>query len=392
MGNRPGRNLLRGLLPMLAFGASLHGTFTLDIPVFTGGYGAAFYEETARRFEALRPGVKINLYGDPRIEAKVSVRVIDGNYPDATFAPYVPWPQIIRAGKVLDLRPWLDRPNWEGDARWGDTFLPGALDSWRVDDRICGLPFSYSCWTIFYNKALFRAHGWSEPRTWGDFLELCNKIRAAGLAPLSLPGTRWLYPDAFLRAAYHNLAGEDGWRALNDLAPGAHLDPRYLRSAALLQRIMRQYVLPGWEGETHTGAELAFLQGRAAMTVSGSWLVDEMRGKMPAGFELGAMNFPVFPEGRADPTTIQTGADCFFVFATGDPEREQLTVDFLRFLTSRERAEAFVRRTDSPVAVRGVPAAAFSAQMQDTAAMIANARAAFAMPQVMMQPAVLRQA
>lgn len=392
MGMRLVRIFSRALLPMLAFGAVARGDLTLDIPVFTGGYGAAFYEETARQFEALRPGVKINLYGDPRVEAKVSVRVIDGNYPDATFAPYVPWPEIIRAGKVLDLRPWLDGPNWEGDARWGDTFLPGALDSWRIDDRICGLPFSYSCWTIFYNRALFRAHGWSEPRTWGELIDLCNKIRAVGLAPFSLPGTRWLYPDAFLRAAFHNLAGEAGWRALNQLTLGARLDPRYLRSAALLQRITRQYVLPGWEGETHTGAELAFLQGRAAMTVSGSWFVAEMKGKMPADFELGAMNFPIFPEGAADPTTIQTGADCFFVFATGHPEREQLAVDFLRFLTSRARAEAFVRRTDSPVAVRGVPAAAFSAQMQDTAAMIARAHAAFAMPQVMMQPPALRQA
>jgi len=391
MAIRPVRILLRAL-PMLVFGAALRGGVTLDIPVRTGGYGSAFYEETARQFEALRPGVKINLYGDPRVDDKVSVRVIDGNYPDATFAPYVPWPEIIRAGKVLDLRPWLDGPNWEGDARWRDTFLPGALDSWRIDDRICGLPFSYSCWTIFYNRALFRVHGWSEPRTWDGFFSLCEKIRAAGVAPLSLPGTRWLYPDAFLRAAYHNLAGEAGWNALNDLAPGARLDPRYLRSAALLQRIMREDVLGGWEGETHTGAELAFLQGRAAMTVSGSWLVDEMKGKMPADFELGAMNFPVFPDGTADPTTIQTGADCFFVFDTGHTQRERLAVDFLRFLTSRERAEAFVRRTDSPVAVRGVPPAAFSARMQDTAAMIARARAAFNMPQVMMQPPTLRQA
>ena len=386
------RIFLRALL-MLALAAAVRArVVTLDIPVFTGGYGIDFYQETARQFEALRPGVKVNLYGDPRIEAKVSVRIIDGNYPDATYAPYVPWPEIIRAGKVLDLKPWLDGPNWEGDARWRDTFLPGALDSWRVDGRAWGLPFTYSCWTVFYNKALFRAHGWSEPHTWDEFFSLCEKIRAAGLAPLSLPGTRWLYPDAFLRAAYHNLAGEAGWSALNDLAPGARLDPRYVRSAELLQRVMQREVLPGWEGETHTGAELAFLQGRSAMTVSGSWLVEEMKGKMPADFELGAMNFPVFSDGVADPSTIQTGADCFFAFATGDATRERLTVDFLRFLTSRERATAFVRRTDSPVAMRGVPASAFSPRMQETAGLIVHASAAFNMPQVMMQPPAVRQA
>ncbi|MES1166656.1 MAG: extracellular solute-binding protein, partial [Pseudomonadota bacterium] len=364
----------------------------LDIPVFSGGYGIAFYEQTARLFEAQRPGVKVNLYGDPRIQDKLRVRIIDGHYPDAASASNVLWPALARAGRILDLTPFLDTRNWEGDARWGDTFLPGALDSWRIDSRVYGLPFTYACWSIFYNEALFRAHGWTEPRTWDEFFSLCEKIRATGIAPLSLPGSRWLYPDAFLRAAYYNLAGLAGWQAVNDLQPGARLDPRYVRSAELLQRITRDYAQPGWEGATHTGAELALLDGRAAMTVSGSWLVSEMQGKIPDGFELGVMNFPVFADGVADPTTIQTGADCFFVFATGDPERERLTVDFLRFLTSRARAEAFVRAQDAPVAVRGVPVEAFSPRMQETAAMIARARESFNMPQTMLQPPSLRQA
>ncbi|MFA5058275.1 MAG: extracellular solute-binding protein, partial [Opitutaceae bacterium] len=271
-------------------------------------------------------------------------------------------------------------------------FLPGALDNWRMNGRVYGLPFSYACWTIFYNRGLFRAHGWMEPRTWDEFFALCDRIRAIGLAPLSVTGIYGNYPDAFLRAAYYDLAGAEGWRALNELAPGARLDPRYLRAAGVLQRIMQQDVLRGWEGDTHTAAQQAFLQGRAAMTVSGSWMVNEMEGKFPPGFELGAMNFPVFPEGVADPTTIQTGADCFFVFASGDARRERLTVDFLRFLTSRARAAAFVRRVDSPVAVRGVPVTAYSERMRPTAEMIGRAREAFNMPQVMLQPPTVRQA
>ena len=221
---------------------------------------------------------------------------------------------------------------------------------------------------------------------------MCAKIRASGIAPLSLPGTRGLYPDAFLRAAYFNLAGAPGWDALNNLAPGARTDPRYIRAAGVLQRITRREVLAGWEGENHTGAELAFLEGRAAMTVSGSWMLNEMEGKIPAGFDLGTMNFPVFPGGTADPGAIQTGSDCFFVFSTGDAGHIRLTVDFLRFLTSKSRAEAFVRRTDSPVAVRGVPLEAYPERLRDTAAMILRAREAFNMPQTMLQTPAVRQA
>jgi ABC-type sugar transport system permease subunit/ABC-type glycerol-3-phosphate transport system substrate-binding protein len=367
----------------------------LDVPVFAGGFGLDYYLNAARAFEAQRPGVRIRLYGDPRIWDKVRVRIIDGDYPDAAFVPYILWPALIRAGKILDLTPSLAGRNWEGDRIWADTFQPAALENWEIGGRIYGLPISYACWTLFYNKRLFREHGWDRPRlprTWDEFFALCDRIRAAGVAPISVPGTHWLYADAFFRSAYFDLAGPSGWAAMNDLAPGARADPRYVRAAAIEQRVTRTDTLRGWEGATHTGAELAFFEGESAMTVSGSWLANEMAGKIPAGFELGAMNFPVFPGGVAEPTTIQTSSDCFFVFKTGHPDRERAAVDFLRFLTSRAEAADWVRRFDSPPAVKGVPVAAYSPFMRDTAEMVARAKAAFPMPQLMLQPAALRQA
>lgn len=364
----------------------------IEIPMFSGGYGTAFFEESARLFEQERPGVRIRLYGDPRIEDKLRVRAIDGGYPDAAFAPRLLWPALIKAGRVRDLRADLAGPNWEGDAPWGETFLPGSLESWRVGEGVYGVPFGYAAWTIFYNRVLFREHGWTEPRTWDEFFALCERIQATGLAPVSLTGVYPNYPDAFIRAAFYNLAGATGWRDLNALAPGMRADPRYVRAAGILQRITQNYTLRGWEGATHTAAQLAFLQGRAAIVVSGSWMLGEMAGKFPPGFELGSMGFPVFPEGAADPRAIQTGADSFFIFATGHPERERATLDFFRFLTSRARAEAFVRRQDSPVAVRGVPLEAYSELMRPTAELILRAPESFNMPQVALQPPAIRQA
>jgi len=384
------RTLAAILLALLT--ARLASAVELDIPVFAGGYGTDFYARSAREFERLRPGVQVHVYGDPRVQDQVRVRVIDGHYPDAACVVYVLWPELIQAGKVKDLTPFLSGPNWEGDGRWGDTFLPGALENWQVGGRTYGLPVSYSCWTLFYNKGLFRAHGWTVPRTWDEFFVLCDRIRTAGLAPLSVPGTFWLYADAFFRSAYFDLAGSAGWDAANNLVPGARQSPAYVRAAGLEQRVLQQVTLRGWEGESHTGAELSFLQGRVAMTVSGSWLTNEMAGKIPAGFDLGAMNFPVFPDGVADPSTIQMSTDSFFVFATGDPVRERLTIDFLRFLTSRAQAAAFVRTFDSPSAVRGVALSNYSPRMQDTVEIIAGARTAFPMRQLMLQPPHVRQA
>jgi len=349
----------------------------IDIPVLVAGYGAEFFEETAREFEKLRPGLRVHLHGDPRINDKVRTRVMAGDYPDATDAVLL-YPRLIEAGRLLDLGPALDGPNWEGDGRWRDSFRPGVLARWSdAQGRVHGVPFAHAIWTIFYDKALFRKNGWEPPRTWDEFFSLCGKIEAAGLAPLSLPGVTMRYGDAILRAAHHNLVGPEGYAAYHALAPGSRTDPRFIRAAEVLRRVATRHLVRGWEGMTHTAAQLAFLEGRCAMTLSASWFANEMRGRLPENFELGAMNLPVFADGISPPDTVQAQSGYYFLFRTGDPERERATIDFFRFLTSRERVRRFAALADAPTALTAAGPADYSPRMADTAAILSGATAAF---------------
>src|SRR5262245_38657050 len=83
------------------------GPIELEIPIFAGGLGVEFFEETARQFEAAHRDVRVNIYGEPRMHEKMRVRVLDGSFPDATYTE-LPWTNLIRAGKVVDLTPYLD--------------------------------------------------------------------------------------------------------------------------------------------------------------------------------------------------------------------------------------------------------------------------------------------
>lgn len=350
---------------------------TLDIPVLVAGYGAEFFEETAREFEKMRPEVRVHLHGDPRINDKVRTRVMAGDYPDATDAVLL-YPRLIEAGRILDLGPALDGPNWEGDGPWRASFRPGVLARWTDEQgRVHAVPFAHAIWTLFYDKALFRKNGWEVPRTWDEFFALCEKIETAGLAPLSLPGVTMRYGDAIFRAAHYNLVGPEGYAAYHALEPGARSDPRFIRAAAVLQRIATRHLVRGWEGMTHTAAQLAFLEGRCAMTLSASWFANEMRGRLPETFELGAMNLPVFADGITSADTVQAQSGYYFLFRTGDPERERAAVDFFRFLTSRERVRRFAALADAPTALTAAGPRDYSARMADTAAILAGASAAF---------------
>ncbi len=304
--------------------------------------------------------------------------MIEGTYPNATDAGGLPWINLIKAGKVLDLAPAMEGSNWEGDAKWKDSFLPGALDQWRDGDHIWAVPFAYATYAIFYNKRMFREHGWHVPRTWDEMFALCDRIKHEGIAPVAFPGVYLYYADMILNAAHYNLVGAEDYARFQLLAPGSRSDPRYKRAAETVQRLAMNGFQKGWEGMSHTAAQLQFFQGRTAMMANGSWLVSEMQDKIPDDFDLGAFNFPVFADGKGDPTALNVGSGYYFLLAPA-PNRE-LAVDFFRYLTSRERAGVFAKEQDTPVAVRGVPVEIYSPRMQDLAHLIERSHTAYGAP------------
>jgi raffinose/stachyose/melibiose transport system permease protein len=357
---------------------------SLDIPILVAGYGAEFFEETAREFEKLRPTVRVNIYGDPRINDHVRTRVMAGDWPDATDSVLL-YSNLIQAGKLYDLSADLEGPNWENTGKWRDDFRPGVLTRWSVVNKtdssapffVYGLPYAHAVWVFFYDKARFRREGWTVPGTWDEFFALCQLIEEKGGAALSLPGMSMRYGDAILRAAHYNLVGASGYTDYRNLVAGTRSDSRFIRAAEVLARVANEHLARGWEGMTHTAAQLEFIEGRCAMTLSASWFANEMRGRIPTGFELGAFNFPVFPDGISSRDTIQAQSGYYFLFRTGDPARERATVDFFRFMTSRSRVRRFVELTDAPVALRCARQADYSPRMMDTAAILESSRTSF---------------
>jgi len=338
------------------------------------------FEESARRYEQLHPGLRIRLYGDARIANKLRVRILGGDFPDATDAE-LPWRDLIAAEKVVDLRPFLEGPNWEGDQRWKDSLLPGSLDPWTTPDgAIYGVPFTRSIFSIYYNKALFREQGWNTPENWDDFFALCEEIQKIGISPVALPGIYARYADHYLRGAYYSLAGPSGYREFAAFSPGTFSDPRFIRAAAIVQRLAGNHLQPGWEGMSHTAAQLEFFQGRAAMVSTGSWLTSEMRGKIPEDFELGTFNYPQIETNREHANHVLTGGGYYFIFADSPHIRE--TVDFLRFLTSRERATAFARDYEGISSTRGITPEFYPENMQDAVRLLLESDGSYAAPQI----------
>ena len=357
---RPGSTAVRrlALIPTLILlvgpGCSLQedpsGTgVTLEVAVFEGGYGIEWHKSVARRYEAEHPGIRINLWGDPRVDEKLKPRILRRRPPDLASCNLPVW-KLIVAGKLYPLDETLDSPACGQNVTWRQSLEPGVLNDFVYNGKTYAVPTNLGAWVCWYDARQFREHGWKPPQTWSEFTALCDAIKAAGVAPLAFQGKYPTYAWSTLLSLYQRLVPLERWYAMQDLEPGAFTDPEFVHAARLLQQMATRHFEAGALAMTHTESQMEWVNGRAAMVFCGLWLKNEMKMAIPPGFEMACFAVPMVEGGRGDPRAVYGGGfENFFVFA--DARHPKEAADFLKFMLSIESARDYVERLDtlSPV-------------------------------------------
>ena len=248
----------------------------VEVSLFEGGEGVDFYRYAARRLEESRPGVSVLLEADPAMADKMRMRVLEGNLPEVSNASIDIW-ALIDNGDVQPLDSWLEQKAVDGESTWRETFLPGSLSQFQKDGKTYGIPLVYVVWSVYYNKTLFAEHGWEIPRTWPEFESLCEKIQQTSTAPIAFQGRYPFYAKALVEHTYFQQVGRERYLELAQGQPGCFDNPEMIDSLGTLRTLSQQHFQPGFQGMSHTEAQLEFFQGRAAMLFCGSWLFSEMR-------------------------------------------------------------------------------------------------------------------
>jgi multiple sugar transport system substrate-binding protein len=74
-------------------------------------------------------------------------------------------------------------------------FSPATLDGTRVNGAVYGFPLYYYVWGFVYRKSLFERLQIRPPATWEEFLQTCERLKAAGVTPLAV-GAKSGWPAA----------------------------------------------------------------------------------------------------------------------------------------------------------------------------------------------------
>ena len=201
----------------------------------------------------------------------------------------------------------------------------GALNSIVEQPQIGG---------IFYNKTAFKEAGVEVPKTWTEFLDVCQKLVDAGWYPLALDST---YSD--FNMGYHlaRVIGQDKVTELAANGGWAKNEGAVKAADQLLELRNKGFLAAGAPDDFPNGQNKMGIPSpegkRAAMIVCAQYVINEVTGASTEDVDFGYFGYPAV-EGGADPDNNFVGGN-----GLGIPKASknaQVAFDFIMFLTRGE--------------------------------------------------------
>jgi raffinose/stachyose/melibiose transport system substrate-binding protein len=146
------------------------------------------------------------------------------------------------------------------------------------DGKLYSISWENNIEYFWYHKDLFAKAGIEKtPETFEELLTVCQKLKDAGIAPISTWGSavwpllRWMSFIPF------RLTGND---FIENLKAGKAKmsDPVGIQAAEFFQKLGKNYFQPGWATCDYTNALQTFLSGNAAIYFIGAWQFNSFRG------------------------------------------------------------------------------------------------------------------
>lgn len=280
-------------------------------------------EEAAAAFEA-KTGVKVNIEFKGRdvnkvlsasLEAKEAIDIIEDDYK--------------RIGTVYnkftyDLTDMAKAANY-------DSFSYKCLNDQSIEwaGYLNAIAEQPQVGGIFYDKDAFEQAGiTAEPKTWAEFLDVCQKLKDAGIAPIAQDSA---YCDF---AFYHQLVRHLGEEKIEELDMNGGWSGTAAEKAAdeIIDLINKGFFVDGAPDE-FPSSENKIGFGQAAMIVCANYVTAEVNNNTGTEVNWGLFNYPAV-DGGADNASAYAGANSLAI--TSYSEHPQEAFDFIIFLTTGE--------------------------------------------------------
>ena len=374
--------LVMATMSVIGCNSNKNDASVLNVVALNLGYGREWIDDAVKIWEEENPGYKVKLEASPDARSIITSDLAKRNNTDDVYISNgTDWRRYAGQNKLLAL----------------DDFLQETVDGMKVVDKInpeyansiyfkdqkgethtYRLPWMSDVGGIFYNAKMFRDNGWAVPTTTDELIALCQNMidHPIYVDPTDKTSPR-VYPfaytgentDYFDYAVYTWWAQEVGVDAINSFKQYGKEDSGKFDAktnstyAGLKKATQVWYQIFGnpafTDGEditrdNHT-AQKNFMQGKAAMMISGNWIYNEMLNyntdhKLPANFELKIMNTPTIKSG-AEKASYIIGEDQYIAIPATTIKAD-LAKSFIKTLISDRVLKSFFNKAHGMMAYK----------------------------------------
>lgn len=302
----------------------------MAVSISNSSQRAAYYN-LIQAFEDAHPNAQITLtsYTSEVFKDKFPQMLLSNRYDILYWHAGERLFEYIEQGKVAPINDMLSPEEMAG------MFDKAVIDSISLDNSIYALPLSYYQIGFYYHIPLFAKFGLTEPRTWEEFLAVCEVLKQNNVLPIYIgsksnwPATAWFdYLNLRLNGIeFHKklLRGEVSF-----------LDKRIYQVLEKIQYISKaEYFIQEHQNlDWNQGLPLLF-RGLAGMSMLGNYAVQNFPEKIKD--KIGFFKFPILND--LPNYYEEAPLDVLVVPATSSPK--QLTRLFIRFAAQSDNQNKF---------------------------------------------------
>lgn len=289
------------------------------------------FDELIEKFEKENPDIDIEQNCVPSPGVVLKARLVKNDMPDIlAIGGDSAYGEIARAGVLVDFSgdPILEKVH--------EAYLEMIGKIAKTETKN-GIPYAANANTVLYNVKKFRELGIDAPKTWDEFIAVCEKIKASGEVPLYLTfKTAWTIMVPF-NSIVANIQGDDfiEKRLKNETS----FTEIYGEVAEKLLALL-DYGHDDNFGVGYDDGNASFANGKSFMLIQGIWAISSVKRANP-DIEIGVFALPV--RDKYEDNRLVSGVDTVLGISNSTKYPEAAK-EFVQFLIKEENIQYYINQ------------------------------------------------
>ena len=294
----------------------------------------------------------------------IRTKIAAGDPADIMMGAVRDYLDLIDAGHIADI---TNKPYMR-------NYDPEIISASAVNGKVYGIPIDMGLILVFYNKDIFARYNLQVPRTYAEFIRICETLRSNNVNPLSLGfRDRWMAGADFMMDWYQVLNKNRDMFVEIDAGRRKFADYPEFRRAMERARQRLALATANPFGTNNDHSIQAFARGDAAMLPNGTWSISTVRELGPQG------NFGLFclPADNEADSVARLFVDDAFMISSRTTKTAAID-SFFEYALSTEGMNIWVENTKLSPAVKGITIRSPDSMLIDANAVISSGKTIFA--------------